>query len=308
MPQLRAKSQLKANLDLWLNNLLLRDGYYNTVSNGELDVYSRDISQLSAQSSPDYPDNMVYQSAFKNWVHESGISAAYAGISPPIVSSGVVVNGTFYPKDPSAPGYNAAFAHAIDYPNGRVIFSSPISPASTVRGVFSYKEVAVDFGDTFENEQKEFYFETAYKDNPYQTGVMIYPQENSRTLPLIVIDITSRNNEGYELGSASNVAEFRGSFHVWARDIASLDMIEDLIMQNEREVLIGINFNTAPMPIQYNGDKNPSFTTYSQYATLTSPYLFKRIYIDELNTVKIPPYYNIERVRIDFLARIYPNF
>lgn len=307
MPQLRAKSQLKANLDLWLNNLFLTDGYYNTVSSGELDIYSRDISRLSAQTSPDYPDNTVYQSAFKNWVHESGIVPIYS-VSPPIVSSGVVVNGTFYPKDPSAPGYNAAFAHSIDYPNGRVIFSSPRSTSDQINGVFSYKEVAVDFGDTFENEQKEFYFETAYKDNPYQTGVMTYPQENSRTLPLVVIDITSRNNEGYELGSASNLAEFRGSFHVWARDSASIDMIEDLIMQNERAVLLGINFNTAPMPLGWNGDKNPSFTTYAQYATLTSPYLFKRIYIDELNVIRTPPYYNIDRVRIDFLARIYPNF
>ena len=46
MPRLRRKALVKSNLDLWLNDLFLKDGFFIDVSTGETDVYGRDISEM----------------------------------------------------------------------------------------------------------------------------------------------------------------------------------------------------------------------------------------------------------------------
>lgn len=299
MPSLRVTSQVKANLDLWLNDLFLRDALYTNISLSEKDIYGRDLSQLIAVQDEDYADGQVWQSHFKGWVYESGISPSDTGVLPPILASGATINGTFYSR--------ASGLH-IDHPNGRIILDTPIATGGTVKATFSYKTVLVDFADAFENETKEFYVETALKDNPWQTGLLSYPTKNQRTLPMTLIDIRSRSNDAYEIGSASNVAVLQGSFHIWARDAYQKDIVEDLLGQQEHTVLFGINFNTAPQPLDFYGDRIGAWTSYSSLAYDTSPHLYKRIYIDELNQARDPPFFNIERGRLNFTIRVYPNF
>lgn len=307
MPRYMAKSQVKSNLDLWLNDTFLREGMFQTVSTSETDVYGRDISVLTSMSDETFADNRVWQSAFKEWVHESGIVPLYS-IAAPLIASGVTVNGTFYPHDTGAAGYSAAFGHRIDYKNGRVIFNSPIASNSTVKAQFSFKEITVDSASIFENEQKEFYVETAYKDNPGQTGVITYPAKNSRTLPMLLIDITNRDNEAYELGAPTNVAKFNCTLHLWARDEYARDSIEDILTSRERTVLKGIDFNTAPFPLVYMNDRNPAYTSYDVMAQTDSPHFWRRIYIDQVSARRVQPYYNIERTQFDLIIRVYPNF
>lgn len=308
MPRLLVKSQVKQNLDLYLNDLFLRQGFFTDISTGETDIYSRDISQLSSVSDPSFPDNTVWQSAFKQWVHESGLVTDFANISSPIVASGVTVDGTFYPTDSAAPGFNPIFAHNVDFPNGRIIFSSAISSSSTVQVEFSYKEITVDFASTFENESKDFFIETAFKDNPHQTGVITYPEFNSRTLPMVLIDVLRTSRDAYELGSASTVAVLEGSFIIWSRDEFMRDQIEELLSDQEHTVLLGINFNTAPFPLTHIGDKNSSYTNYDTLANLASPHFYRRIYLDEVSTRRLAPFYNIERTQASFTIRVYPIF
>jgi len=292
---------------LWLEDILLRDGFYSTVNTGETDIYGRDISLLQLSEDESFPDNTVYQSAFKYWVHESGIQPSYS-IAAPLLVSGVTVDGTFYPKDSAAPGYNATFAHRIDFRNGRILFNNPIAANSVVQAEFSYKHVAVEFTDRFENELEDYYFQTSYKDNPQQTGVITYPIKNSVTLPAITIDFRNSEALGYELGSAVGQQELRGTFHIWTADSADKDMIEDLILSKTRSVLPGIDFNAAPMPLDMWEDKNPAFTSYEDLAVVGGPYFWHRIYIEELKQINSSPFQNIERGRIDFLIRVYANF
>lgn len=308
MPRLRRKSLVKSNLELWLNDLFLKDGFFTNVSTGETDIYGRDISEMIHTEDPSYLTGRVWQSAFKEWVHESGITPTNNLVTPPLLASGVTVDGTFYPKDPTAPGFNPAFSHALDYRNGRVIFDLPISLASTVQGEFAYKEITVDLAATFENETKEFFVETTYKDNPYQTGVITFPEENSRTLPMVLIDVTAMGYDGYELGNASNLLRLQGSFIIWARDDYMRDQIEDLLGSQEHVVLKGIDFNTGPYPLDYRNDKNPAFTSYDDLAQIWGPYFWRRIYLDEVDSRRITPFYNIERTQVNFLVRVYPNF
>lgn len=307
MPKFRVTSQVKANLDLWLNKILLEDGYFSTISVGETNVYGRDLSLLEEQDDPSRPDNTVFQSAFKPWVHESGITPSDSNVTSPIICSGVTVDGVFYPQFSGAPGYSSLYSHHIDFNNGRIIFDS-VPAGTTFQAEFSYKEVTVDFSDRFENEEDQLLIELAAKNNPRQTGVVVYPEPHHVVLPSLQIDLTSRTNEPYELGASSTTAEIRGTLILWSRNSWIKDTIIDLIQDKERTVLLGIDFNTAPHPLDEFNDKNPAFTSYDSLAVINGPYFYRRIYIDDIETKEAPPFMNIERARIDFLIRVFANF
>lgn len=298
------KSLLESNLQFWLENKLLTEGLYRNINTGQTDFYGRDLSRLvPVPADEGYLDGQVWQSAFKNWVYESGITPTQSGLVEPTVASGVTVNSTFYAESASG-----AFAHHIDFPNGRIIFDTPISTLSNVQATFAYKMVTVDFAERFNNEKMDLLIQTSLKDNPPQTGVQDYPSKDNRTLPAIWIDVSRRENDGYELGSKSLVSDFFGVFHVWANDRWLRNVVEDIVNAAHRDVLLGIDFNDAPFPLLSKGRRNPAWTTYSDYARVHSPYFWRRIYLDEIGSRKDKPLFEIERTRVTFQARIFPNF
>jgi hypothetical protein len=301
MPILRRKALTKINLEMWLNHIFIQDGFYNNITRGETDFYGNDLSLLtSTTEDPSFPlPGQVWQSPFKEWVHESGVSSTASGVASPIIASGVYVNGTFFPRDSGV---------SIDYRNGRVIFPTPISSSAVVQADYSYKDISVDFADEFEGENRPLLVETSYKDNPWQTGVTIYPSYNARTLPLVLIDMQSVDSEPYEIGNGTQIMTFRGAFHIWARDAIMKDMIEESLIEREHSVVLGINFNTTPFPLTSIGDKNLSYTSYAEYAAIWSPNFWRRIYLDALEQIKDPPLHNIDRSRVQFEAKVYPNF
>ena len=166
----------------------------------------------------------------------------------------------------------------------------------------------VDGADIFDNEKRPILIETAYKDNPQETGVIIYPSPESRTLPGIFVDVLSRENSGYELGTRAAVKDYFGVFHVWARDEFTRDDIEEIISDEYREVLLGIDFNRAPDPLLAFGAKNPNYPGYSALAQVWGQFFWRRMYLEEMSPRKDTPLFEIERSRVDFNIRVYPNF
>ena len=305
MASLGRKALVKSNLDLWLNDLFIRNGLYTNVADGDVDLYGRNISSLVASSDPSFDaDNTIFQSPFKNWVHESGVTSAESGVAAPIIASGVTVDGTFYLTATTV----GAYAHIIDYPNGRVIFDTALAGSPSVSTSYSYKDVTVDFADSFNNENMPLKIEMSYKDNPAQTGVDIYPVSDERTLPAVFVDILNRQSTPYEIGTRNSIANFICTLHVWARDDFQLDMIEDILTEEDDQVILGINFNTAPYPLLSRGEKNPLFTSYANLAQLWTSSFWRRIYLIDIETRKDTPLFEVERSRINFTARVYPNF
>ncbi len=307
MPRLREKSLVKANLELWLNNQFLRDGFYQTVTVGETNIYGENISQLIPVEDESWPDNAVWQSPFKEWVYESGISPTWSGVAPPVIASGVTVNGTFYPRHSYMPGYSGVYAHNIDYRNGRILFATPLLSTDVVSATFSYKTIGVDFADTFESEENNLIIETSYKDNPSQSGTVTYPDRDSKTLPMVFIDLHERTSEGYELGWKSLIASFAGTFHIWTRDSHTKDLVEDLLAEKQRDIILGIDFNTCPFPLDHLNDKNSAYTSWDSYQSMWNQYFWHRIYLDTASAKTDPKLKNIQRSRIDFRVVVYPT-
>jgi hypothetical protein len=301
---LSEKPLIKSNLHYWMEDKLVRAGWYDNVTVGETNFYGHDISRfIPITDDPDFIDGRVWQSAFKNWVYASGIPAAFSGVAAPFVASGVVVDGTFYSE--AATGI---YAHQLDFENGRVIFDNVIAGSPVVQGAFSYQLVSVRMADELDNENQPVLLESFYKDNPAQTGVATYPSAANRTLPAIFIDVRDRKNSPYELGTRNSVKDYFVVCHLYNRNPLYQDRLEDFLANFHHETILGINFSTAPFPLGAFGERDLTFTGYSTLASLYSGYFWRRIYLEEVEIKKVAGLFNIQRSQAHMRVRIYPNF
>jgi len=71
---------------------------------------------------------------------------------------------------------------------------------------------------------------------------------------------------------------------------------------------LGIDFNTAPYPLLSFGRRNPAWTSYSDMAQLWTSGFWRRIYLESTGPIKDPPLFEVERSRVNFRIRVYPNF
>lgn len=305
MALLGTKSLLKSNIELWLTDIFLRQGLYTNVDVGDTTFYGQNTSLLNpVTSDPNYADGRVFQSAFKNWVYETDIPSPASGVAPPTVASGVTVDGTFYPEATTSGTYE----HFVDFPNGRIIFASALAGSPVVEAAFAYKTVHIDSASSLDNENTEALYETAYKDNPPQTGIPIYPQERNFTLPAVFYDFQRRRSLPYELGTRDPIKQYFGVFHIWARDEMFGDIIEDVLADEQRQVILGINFNDAPFPLLSRGRRNPAWPGYSAQANLYGPFFWRKIYLDSTEPRQMPALFEVERIGVDFEIKVYPNF
>jgi len=179
---------IKQSLYNLYDHKLLEQGAYVNITGGQKDFKGRNISKF-------YPviDNELYsvsghiwQSAFHNFVYESGV----VNKPTPIVASGVYVNGVFTPKSNSL---------HIDYINGRVIFDTAISTSSTVQGDFSYKEYSFVRPDN----DRAFKNQTKYSINS-NVDVDPFPAiPYSIYLPAIIIEIEGADEKGFQFGGTT---------------------------------------------------------------------------------------------------------
>lgn len=301
---MRDISLVKTNLAYYLEDKALRAGFYRNVESLSSSIsYGGDLGALQlVNEDPNFDDGTVYQSAFKNWVHESGIPAPRVGISEPTSYSGVYVNGTFYDKDTAG-----AYSHNVDFPNGRIIFDNALNASDEVSASFAYKEFFVKVVDRQFNQLDEVSFEGLYKDNPLQTGIDAYPRPNEFWLPGVFVEFDSRLNSGYELGSVSNVKDYLFDLHVLGRDTI-VDEIADFISDTYRDVIVGVDYNSAPFPTLRHGFRNDSYTRYADYANLYSAFRWRKIYVESTDVFKEPSLLNMERRRVQVQLRVYPNF
>lgn len=305
MTLLGTKSLLKSNIEFWLNDTLLRNGLYTNVAVGETNFYNADLSRLQpVVNDPTHPDGRVFSSSFKNWVYEDGIPSPASGVAPPIVASGVTVDGTFYPEATTSGTYE----HFIDFPNGRVVFTNTLAGSPVVQASFAYKAVHVENANKLNNENVEMLIETARKDNPAQTGVVEYPATKTLTLPAVFYDFQRRRSLPYELGSRSPIKQYFGVFHIWTHDDMYADIIEDILADEQRQVILGVNYNSAPFPLLSRGRKNPNWPGYAAQANLYAPFFWRKIYLDAAEPKQMAPLFEVERIGVDFEVKVYPNF
>ena len=210
----RMSPLLRFNIKSHLERQFINNNLYFNVASGSYDTYGERADVLRRVN------GKLYESWVNQWIYETDAS----GVSPynASVVSGVYVNGGFHARD-TAPYY----PH-IDYRRGRVIFGSDVPSSATVLAAYSYKHATVDYP----NSEAWNLFTSQVKDNvDFSSNSM--PSGLQRQLPLVVIDLQTRDMAPFALGGQNRTSE-GVTFHVLTNSLHDNEQICDLLKAKTR--------------------------------------------------------------------------
>lgn len=295
------------NLKFLLDSVFLRDGHFKNVTRGTI-VRSVDTSKLIRDPSEDsyfagVSGAQVWQSPYQEWVYESGIimnDAPYiSGLTPPIVASGIYVNGQFFSKDVGVSG-NQFY---IDYINGRVIFiGGGIPQNSFVQAEYSYRTFRTDFSSKYTSADIDYYSQTELKDNPFSNDNPMYPSGGFSvgTMPAIFFELGEDRQEAYELGNRSSIL-FQPVFcFVYSYDSIERNTMLGMIRTRWHIQMPMIDFNYAPLPLSgiyctLSPDYIPYQTLLENVKYKGNNVISKHYYIESIRTRPIESLLKLER-------------
>jgi len=312
----KLRSLLKLNFKLFTDMHFLREGAFINVPSGSTFYDGSSLSLLLPDTSADdtlfgVSDGQVWQSPFRQWVYESGVSLDGTNVTtPPIVASGIYVEGAFRSPD------DATFGHTIDYSNGRVIFNSPQSLDLEVHADFSARDVRVGFEHDFNQQFTNSVLEAQYFTNPFTSMQVVYPSGSIQNFPAVFIEIDRRQMEPYELGNRSARITDEVKFHIWALDDIQRDNIVDILTGQWRKSVPIVDFNIAPLPLSgiYN-TVSPEYVAYQDMlrnneliTTIGSgvPIRFMS-YITDVDTQNLPAAEEYERAMVTYSVEVNLN-
>lgn len=204
------------------NILLGTSGNYGAVS----------ASTLRRASNSAYTDGQVWEGFRKQWVWQSGTECP----TQPINISGVYVNNAFKPASGVGP-----FSFNIDYPNGRIIFNSPISTSSKVKVEHSYNYIQLYNSDCpwWKDVQRNSYrIDDTFFSNTTE-GIWAESPDRRIQLPAIIFQSTPIiEKEPYEIGNHSHYHRQQIRCYVITETNRDLKWISDVIA-GQYEQMIG---------------------------------------------------------------------
>jgi len=191
---------IEQNLAAFLSWGLLGIGGFFNVRVGASGAYG-DPSRLRPATDPYLTAGQAWQGARADWVWETGVECA----QQPIRVSGVWVDGSFHSSSSTG-----AYAHFVDYPNGRVVFSSPVSSAKRIQCEHSPRWVRVCTSDqewwgqvqadSFRYDDPQFALQGS--------GTWSLLASNRVQLPAVVVEALPRTRRvGLALGGGAVVSQ-----------------------------------------------------------------------------------------------------
>lgn len=296
-------NEIQDNLIEFLDWGLLEKGNYFNVNLGELSSNGNDISRLHISNNEHYPVGKAWESVYKNWVWQSGISYTPSPITTTNVAipgiSGVYINDTFYPSNTSG-----AYAHKVDYFNGRIIFDTAIPSGSKVQAEYSYKYINVIYANAVPwLREIESQSQLDSKNTNYSL-----PNEMNITLPAIAVEIAPRRTmKGFQLGGGQYV-NTDILFHCIAEDDITRNTLIDIISyQNDRSIAL---FNTESLsndqafPLNIYGYPVSGALTYPQIVSKYPGYymFLKNLNVQDVITVNSNLYVSVIRLTTEIIA------
>lgn len=253
-------------LDLNIRNFvdwgLLGLGAFSNVTISSSGAYGGNISTLRKVNDPRYTDGRVWEGSRKNWCWESGVGYT----SDPIQVSGLFIGNSFYPVNS---GY------FIDYPNGRVVFDTPLPANSSVKIEYSYKWVQVEGFDNVPfsriGQQRSYRL-----DSPYYTagsGSWSLLADKRFQFPVVAVEATTdKNYEGYQLGGGHK-AQSKVLLHVIGEDKPSVSRLANIFADQGDKTIFMYDLNLVAsnnaFPLDYRGSLTANPKTYPNMVAAT---------------------------------------
>jgi hypothetical protein len=237
--------KLEANLHAFLSWGLLGIGAFENVTIPSSGFYGGNRHRLRLCEDPNYSLGRVWEGARTDWVWESGIEHDYQ----PIRVSGVFVNGAFKPATGVGP-----YAHTINYPLGRVVFSSAIASGAVVTCEHSPRYYGIHTSDV--PWFRQFQFNSMRPDHQHflqtHSGVFSVGAQSRVQLPCVVIDVLpTTRREGYEIGSDRPTTRQDVLFHVFADSPWDRQKLHDILTYQWEKTIEGFDPDRLVYPLEY---------------------------------------------------------
>jgi len=227
---------VEKNLVAWLDWCSLQVGGYFNVEYAQSGAFGGRWSKLHLADAKGFVAGQVWEGVRKNWVYESGIT-----YNPePVTITGIWINGSGYSTSGAPSGYD----FDINYPLGRVEFSSAIPTGSTIELAYSHKYYS------FEISKIPWFRELSYRtfrpdevEDEYASGDRTVYNENRIQLPAVVVEVTpNRAFRGSELGGGQYAA-IGVRFHVFGENPWDITRMFDILTMQNETTISGFDLN-----------------------------------------------------------------
>jgi len=297
-------SQLESSLKTWFDWALLKIGGWTNVTIPLAGAYGGDFSTLRQVDDPSYTAGTVWESVRKDWVWETTVDyvgkdmATYNPTSPAVVEVDSVV---------TAPDH-------INYPLGRVIFSSPVASTSTVQAQYSYRYAQVYRADdvpwwnelqyrSFRPDDVQF---TELEDGSWAVG-----SQHRVQMPCVIIEAVPRSmSRPYQLGDGAAWVEQDVLVHVLAENRHDRNNLVD-IFRGQFDNVIFLLDNDAiaaanDYPLDHRGEIVDSTKTYPVLSDLNTGYpshlcRFTRTDVSEVQSLNSRLYEGVVRMTCEVI-------
>lgn len=281
-------NKLEYNLKTWFDWALLISGAWTDISGTTVTAYGGDLSVLRLVDDPAYTAGTVYETGRKDWVWETGVDYKdfSSTVRNPISPATIFVNGS-----PVSPDH-------INYPLGRVVFSSALASTDVVTASYSYRNVQVYIADDAPWWDELQYRSFRVDDSQFsQTddGFWSITSNHRVQMPCVVIEAVPRaSSRGYQLGDGSAWVEQDVLVHVLANNRRDRNRLVD-IFRGQFDTTIWLFDNdlvaaAEDYPLDYRGEIIDSSKTYPYLIDSANPYRwescrFSRTQVSQVETI-----------------------
>ncbi len=223
--------QLEINIISYFQWALLGVGGFSNVTIPSSGAFGGDRHRLRPATDSSYLPGQVWQGYRSDWVWETGVDYS----AQPIRVSGVFVNGAFQPSTGVGP-----YAHHVDYPQGRVVFDSPLSSSAVINCEHSYRYVQFTSADVpwFREVQSNSLRVDDPQFSQQGSGAWSVPARNRVQLPAVVVEVVPRTTRKPLAIGGGSIVRQDVLFHVVAETSWDRGQLHDAITSQWQKRLV----------------------------------------------------------------------
>lgn len=278
-------NQLEVNLKTYLEWGFMGIGAWTDVEITTVDQFAGDLSILRPVKDPAFTDGTVWESGRKDWAWEVDVdfddgSTLNNPISPVSV---VTVNGV-----PTVPDH-------INYPLGRVVFSTAIDTSLTVRAEYSYRNVQIYRANDVPWLHSLHYDSLRVDDSHFlqvETGDYSLGSQHRIQMPAIVLEAVPRTfSRGYQLGDGAMWVEQDVLCHVFAENRNDRNTLVDILCRQFHACFWLFNVDDVAeaeaFPLDNEGEIVDSSQTYPALVDPNNGFRWKKCWFQNTQTSEI---------------------
>lgn len=275
------ESNLKSYYD-WA--LLAYMGAWTKISVPTSGIYGADFSRLRPVNDPNYSNGQVWEAAKKDFVWETGVNyVASTGTVNPTVAGPLLVNGIT----------SASSGYYINYPQGQVVFNSPISTSSVVQLNYCSR-----YAQIYKADDAPWWREIQYGASRPDSSQFLQQTSgnwsimgvNRVQLPAVVIEVMGRGKSavGYEVGGPSMITSRDVQFAILAENRWDRNNLMDIINLQAEHTIMMYDTNEVSEAQAYPLTSQGRLVGTTMYPSLVDQYPYTQLRMVSSNIIDIP--------------------